>query len=472
MVEWNEQGTEAGVMMAEMPDGTSSPAEVVADETVGVAQIGVERDAVDVVSGEHETPAPRDSSATGTEDAADSVVVEAIVDIGAKDGADDAGSALALAAAPDVTLRRHRKQPRTQADATTNGAAIQTRPHPTAETAVSATDRGAELADVARDVMLAAAELVVAEALPDVEWRQHWPHNELVIFGRLDPNVSQAPTVDGVTRIRATVEIIEIDEPSGATGVVAKVPVQILPVARGFDPVYDYLRRARMQHRRIEPFPVELRGASKQLYDKDARYANTRWSMLFGLEVSLVRRVDRSVGHYGRWRGAGTVSDARPFELGTESFLRVTLSVGAFQRKAQLRGPSSTTAQVDVLVRVEHEHAQRFRHVGQRLLVEAEVYSQTSVLRATHPDLEGLDEELKERLRILREGLLLVTMGEFPDGAAEDDFAAWVKAGRPMPPGRPGRRSRPRQRRASGTVVQGEHPSASPKPAGAAAKTA
>jgi len=472
MTEWNEQGTEAGVMVAEMPDGTSSPAEVAPDDAARVAQSGVEGVVADEVPGEHETLAPRASGAT--EDATDSVVVEAMLDSGAKDGADDAAVPNALvaepseelAAAPDVTLRRHRKQPRTQADGHTNGAASLT------HAAVSATDRGAALAEVAGDVTRAVAELAPAEEIPDVDWRQRWPHNELVIFGRLDPNVSQAPTVDGVTRIRATVEIIEIDESSGATGVVAKVPVQILPVARGFDPVYEYLRRARMQHRRIEPFPVELRGASKQLYDKDARYATTRWSMLFGLEVSLVRRVDRGVGHYGRWRGAGTVRDARPFELGTESFLRVTLSVGASQRKAQLRGPSSTTAQVDVLVRVEHEHAQRFRHVGQRLLVEAEVYSQTSVLRATHPDLEGLDEELKERLRILREGLLLVTMGEFPDGAAEDDFAAWIKAGRPMPPGRPGRRSRPRQRHASGTVVQGEHPSASRKAAAAPTEAA
>ncbi len=53
----------------------------------------------------------------------------------------------------------------------------------------------------------------------------------------------------------------------------------------------------------------------------------------------------------------------------------------------------------------------------------------TSRLRATQPDLEGLDDELKDRRHELRKGLLLVTMGEFPDEYAEDAYAAWVRPG-------------------------------------------
>lgn len=466
MDEWNEQGTEEGITVVDMP------ADVGADEAAGVAQIHAEADTAATVPGGIETLDLPGGGLLAATDAVGSLVAEESVVGAAADSADDAGSSSASVAepieeretVPSVSLRRHRKQPRSHTDTSVNGVALLQPLPPMAAADVMSNDADA-VADVAQTETSAGAGLVPVDDLPDPDWRQHWPHNELVIFGRLDPNVSQAPTVDGVSRIRATVEIIEIDEASGASGVVAKVPVQILPLARGFDPVFNEIRRARKQHQRIEPFPVELRGASKRLYDKDARYANTRWSMLFGLEVGLVRRVDRSVEHYGRWRGTGSVSNVRPFEIDTERYLRVTLSVAASKRKAQLRGPSSAIDQVDVLVRVDHAHAQRFRHVGQRLLIEAEVYSQTSVLRATHPDLEGLDDELKERLRILRQGLLLVTMGEFPDVTAEEDFTAWVTAGRPGRPGRPGRRSAQHRHGSTGLAVTGQGSSDSNKPA-------
>lgn len=344
---------------------------------------------------------------------------------------------------PSVPLRRHRKQARIQAEAEPVPPYLQQTPSvDDADSSHAADESDAAHAAVTLDIVVEAP----ADEASECDWRHDWPRNELVIFGRLDPNVSRAPTVDGVSRIRGMVEIIEIDDESGESGIVAKVPVQILPIAHGFETLSRDLRRPRGQLQRMEPVPVELRGASKRLQDKDARYANTRWSMLFGLEVSLVRRVERNSQHYGRWRGTGIVRAVSPFDVGIESYLRVTLSVATAQHKAHLRGASSTTNEVDVLVRTEHEHAQRFRHGGQRLLVEAEVYSRTSVLREAHPDLEGLDDEIKERLRILREGLLLATMGEFPDAAAEEDFVRWVKAGSQGIEGRPGRRSVPGRR--------------------------
>ena len=175
------------------------------------------------------------------------------------------------------------------------------------------------------------------------------------------------------------------------------------------------MTRSPKSRQRARPVAVELRGSSKCLQDRDRRYANARWTTLFGLEVTSIKRVDENVDHYGRWRGTGVVTAVRPFEFDYVRYFRVTLSVVPTAQKAQLRGTSSAVDLVDILVRDEHEHAPRFRHVGQRLLVEAEVCSQTSVLRESHPDLEGLDDEMKERLRILREGILLATMGEFPD---------------------------------------------------------
>lgn len=371
---------------------------------------------------------------------------------------------LSASSTGDAPLRRHRKQPRSSADTHDAGP-------PTGRQAVvlvpivTPTDTMIEpvLQTIpSHDVTIVPAEdntepvpgMEASDAIDtpsddadDADWRQAWPRNELLIFGQLEALVSQAPTVDGVTRIRAAVEIMEIDDASGATGVIAKVPVQILPVARGFEPLFKEITRAREQRRRLRPFSVELRGASKRLQDKDGRYAHTRWTTLFGLEVSRVTRVEHNVAHYGRWRGTGMVIAARPFAIGNEEYFRITLRVAAGIQKAHLRGVSSALDQVDVLVRAEHEHASRFRHVGQRLLVEAEVCSQISVLGAAHPDLEGLDDDAKERLRILREGILLVTMGEFPDERAEADFGAWDAAERPGPPGRPGYRLSPSEQR-------------------------
>jgi CBS domain-containing protein len=368
---------------------------------------------------------------------------------------------LSASSTRDTPLRRHRKQPRSSADvheaATPMGrqavvlAPIVTPTDTTIEAVLQTMPSHDVTAVPAEDDTEPVPGTVASDATDtpsdDADWRQAWPRNELLIFGQLEALVSQAPTVDGVTRIRAAVEIMEIDDASGATGVIAKVPVQILPVARGFEPLFKEITRAREQRRRLRPFSVELRGASKRLQDKDGRYAHTRWTTLFGLEVSRVTRVEHNVAHYGRWRGTGMVIAARPFAIGNEEYFRITLRVAAGIQKAHLRGVSSALDQVDVLVRAEHEHAPRFRHVGQRLLVEAEVCSQISVLGAAHPDLEGLDDDAKERLRILREGILLVTMGEFPDERAEADFGAWDAAERPGPPGRPGYRLSPSEQR-------------------------
>ncbi len=342
----------------------------------------------------------------------------------------------------DTASRRNRKQARngTNSDAPPAPSARQRAATPYDE--LPPAQRGSD------EESFPDAQTSISVEANGTDWRQQWPRNELLIFGRLDMFVSFAPTVDGVSRIRAAVEIMEIDESSDAAGIVARVPVQILPKARGFRALFGDMTRSPKSRQRARPVAVELRGSSKCLQDRDRRYANARWTTLFGLEVTSIKRVDENVDQYGRWRGTGVVTAVRPFEFDYVRYFRVTLSVVPTAQKAQLRGTSSAVDLVDILVRDEHEHAARFRHVGQRLLVEAEVCSQTSVLRESHPDLEGLDDEMKERLRILREGILLATMGEFPDERAEADWDDWNRAGRPMPAGRPGRRLSPEQQRA------------------------
>jgi hypothetical protein len=303
----------------------------------------------------------------------------------------------------------------------------------------------------------------------DPAWRLHWPSNELVLIGMLEPQLVPAPAVDGVTRFRANLLITEIDAETGQSGVVAKVPIQILPMARGFEPIYNQVTRARRLNRqnngrreRLQPFYVEVRGVSKRLPDQDRRYATVRRTTLFGLEVSALKQVARETPQFGRWRGIGTVAKTRPFEFEGVTYLRATLNVPSTRRKSHLRGGSAHMDQADVLVHKGHPHYRRFKHIGQRLLVEAEVTSQTSVMRDTHPALEGLEEKDRQRLQTLRQGLVIATMGEFPDEAAEAEYTAWALVGHPGQPGRPGRRSvattRQRDQRRSRGIEAGPTP--------------
>ncbi len=88
------------------------------------------------------------------------------------------------------------------------------------------------------------------------DWKDHWPSNELVIYAVLDPSTVQAPTVDGVRLIRTQAQITEIDPETSEVGIVAKVPVQILPMARGYEPFYNEITRARRLKQRVRPFIV------------------------------------------------------------------------------------------------------------------------------------------------------------------------------------------------------------------------
>ncbi len=115
-------------------------------------------------------------------------------------------------------------------------------------------------------------------------------------------------------------------------------------------------------------------------------------------------------------------------------YQRVTAVVELKQRKPRLRGTSITHVPVDFLVAPEHEHADRFRHIGQRLLIEATIAADTQRMNSNHPDLEGIDDpRRKAQLQVLRETVVTATLGEFPDAEAERAYEAWVKAGRPRP---------------------------------------
>ena len=136
---------------------------------------------------------------------------------------------------------------------------------------------------------------------------------------------------------------------------------------------------------------------------------------------------------------------SRHYEYKGIGYQRVTAVVSLKQRKARLRGTSITHVPVDFLVAPEHEHADRFSHIGQRLLIEAAIGGEVQRMSEHHPALEGIDDpRRKAQLQILRQSVVTVTLGEFPDEEAEREYRAWIKAGRPRPErgGRPPRGAR------------------------------
>ncbi len=295
---------------------------------------------------------------------------------------------------------------------------------------------------------------VSADDLLDPDWREHWPDNEVRLVGQLLPRVSDAPTMDGVQRTRMEVSLVE--HHAGAFGTIANLPVFVMPGASGFTPIYNEIRRARNQDRRLKPILVEMEGILRQMPDRDTRYANERYAVLMGVEVHKVARAAGDAEQCGYWRGRVTIIASRRYEYRGMAYQRVTGVVAVKQRKPHLRGTSVTHIPVDFLVAPEHEHADRFGHIGQRLLIEATIAGDVHRMHPDHPDLEGLDQRRKAQLQLLREAVVTVALGEFPDEAAERDYRAWVKAGRPRPRRQP-RESRlaAAQRSSTGTGSQG-----------------
>lgn len=152
-----------------------------------------------------------------------------------------------------------------------------------------------------------------------------------------------------------------------------------------------------------------------------------------GVEVHKIARAASDAEQFGYWRGRVTVIASRRYEYRGMPYQRVTGVVALKQRKPRLRGTSVTHIPVDFLVAPEHEHADRFQHIGQRLLIEATLAGDVHRMHPDHPDLEGLDPRRKAQLQLLREAIVTVALGEFPDDAAERDYHAWVAAGRPRP---------------------------------------
>ncbi len=285
--------------------------------------------------------------------------------------------------------------------------------------------------DEAVGPILPAGDSVSGDDPLDPAWREHWPDNEVRLVGQLLPRVSDAPTMDGVQRTRMELSLVE--NHAGAFGTVANLPVFVMPGAPGFTPIYNEIRRARNQDRRLKPILVEMEGILRQMPDRDTRYANERYSVLMGVEVHKIARAASDVEQFGYWRGRVTVIASRRYDYRGMPYQRVTGVVALKQRKPRLRGTSVTHIPVDFLVAPEHEHADRFQHIGQRLLIEATIAGDVHRMHPNHPDLEGLDPRRKVQLQLLREAVVTVALGEFPDEAAEQDYQAWVKAGRPRP---------------------------------------
>jgi hypothetical protein len=212
------------------------------------------------------------------------------------------------------------------------------------------------------------------------------------------------------------------------------LPIFVMPGAPGFSPIYKEIQRARKQKRRLDPIMVEIRGVLRQMPDRDLRYASERYAVLMGVEVHQIKRVSGDAEQFAFWQGRAQVTATRRYEHRGVPYQRVTAVVAHRQRKPRLRGTSLTHIPVEFLVAPEHEHADRFRHIGQHLLIEATIGAEVFHLPADHPRLAGIDDpQRKAQLQVLRESVVTVTLGEFPDDAAERDYRAWVKAGRPRP---------------------------------------
>jgi hypothetical protein len=283
------------------------------------------------------------------------------------------------------------------------------------------------------DVMSLEARVALPSAAEcdDAAWREAWPDNEVQIVGRLLPRATDAPTMDGVLRVR--MELALAEQYDGEFGSIGNLPIFIMPDAPGFGPIYRDLMRGNRYRRRAEPIMVEMRGILRQLPDRDPRYATERYSVLMGVEVHRVSRAAPHAEQYAFWRGRAAVRYVHSYTHQGQPYRRVTAVVTHKQQKPRLRGVSVMHIPVDFLVALEHEHADRFGRVGQPLLIEANIASDVSRMKDTHPSLEGLDPERKAQLQVLRETIVSVTLGEFPDATAEQDYARWVEAGRPFP---------------------------------------
>ncbi len=286
--------------------------------------------------------------------------------------------------------------------------------------------------DAAAQTIGDVAEPAPGDACDEPPWQEQWPLNEVRIVGRLLARASDAPALDGVERTRMELSLVE--QHDGVFGTMGNLPIFVMPGAPGFMPIYNEIRRARKQDRRITPIMVEVQGILRQLPDRDGRYATERYRVLMGVEVHKITRVAADTEQFAYWRGRATVTASRRYEYRGLAYQRVTAVVELRQRKPRLRGTSITHIPVDFLVAPEHEHADRFQHIGQRLLIEAHIAPETQRMNDNHPDLAGIDDPRRRaQLQVLRESIVSMTMGEFPDEAAERDYQAWLKAGRPRP---------------------------------------
>ena len=396
-------GTDAARPEAAADDARPAPPD--ADSPAGEAG-GAAMDETAVTALAESVATTPDGSGAGTPAAEAGVTVAALVET------------LVETAAPRRNKRRHRDD----VPATSDPAPESVPADATREDGVAAESA------LPQDHVAAPA----ADELDDATWREQWPTNAVHIVGRLLPRVSDAPVLDGVQRTRMDLALVE--QLGDAFGTLGNVPLFVLPGAPGFTPIYNDIQRARKQKRRLEPIMVEVHGVLRQMPDRDLRYASERYAVLMGVEVHQIRRVARDAEQFAYWRGCAQVVASRRYEHKGIPYQRVTAVVALKQRKPRLRGTSVTHIPVDFLVAPDHEHADRFRHIGQHLLIEATIGAAVYHLHADHPALAGIeDPRRKAHLQVLRESVVTVTLGEFPDEAAERDYRAWVTAGRPGP---------------------------------------
>ena len=317
------------------------------------------------------------------------------------------------------------------------------------DASTEADERTTPGASAARDESVAPEDAlhapVLIDAPDDPDWREYWPDNKVLMVARLLPRLSAAPALDGVPRTRMELSLVE--QHGGEFGTVGNLPIFVMPGVEGLTPIADEIKRALKQKRRLEPFTVELQGILRQLRDRDMRYASARNSVLMGVEVHHVKQIENEAEQYAYWRGRAVVSDIRRYEHKGMPYQRVTAVVAVRQRKPHMRGVSVMHVPVDFLVAPDHPHADRFERIGQRLLIEGNIGGDVHRMSDNHPDLEGLEPRRRAQLQVLRESVVTVAMGEFPDETAERDYDAWVRAGRPRRPTR-------QPREAKGNVAQ------------------